>query len=82
MNANETDAFKVDDTGGYIPFINKFEYLGSTINFLLDDTIDISTRIKAVNKAMGAMNFIWNANEVSLETKYKLYMAIPVNFTL
>ena len=65
-----------------VPFVLQFCYLGTIIDFLLDGTTDIKCRIMKANKAVGALSFIWNSNEVSLDAKVKLFLAMPVNFTL
>ena len=65
-----------------IPFIIEFCYLGSIINFLLDDTTDIKRRIVKANKVISALGCIWSPPQISLETKVKLFLAIPVNFVL
>ena len=59
-----------------------FCYLGSILDFLLDDTIDVDIRIGKANKVLGALNFIWDAKEVKLHDKIKLFLAILVNFAL
>ena len=55
-----------------IHFVTSFNYLGSIISYDLDDTKDIKKRIDKASSAMGALNFIWNAEEISLRTKIKL----------
>lgn len=65
-----------------IPFATEFCYLGSAIDFLIDDTVDIKCRISKANKAMGALGFIWRSKQVRMETKIKLFLAIPVNLAL
>ena len=69
-------------TEEHIPFASSFCYLGSEIDFLLDDTSEIRIRINKANKAMGALKFIWNAKHVSLDSKIKLFFATPVNLAL
>ena len=59
---------------GYCDFTPNFVYLCSLINFTLNDTKDIERRI---SKA-----FIWDADEIELETKVNLYKAIPLNLAL
>ena len=49
---------------------------------MLDSTTGIKSRIEKVNKAIGALSFIWNADCLSLESKIKLYLAMPVNLSL
>ena len=42
----------------FIPFVPNFYYLGSVIDFLIDDTTDVKSRITKASKAMGALGFI------------------------
>jgi len=81
-NSPETDKFIAGDDRSYIIFAHCFKYLRSIIDFLLDDTTDINARINATNKVIGVMEFIWDTDKVSLEMKFKLYIAILVNFAL
>jgi len=62
--------------------MTQFVYLGSTLIFLLDDTVGVKCRILKALKAMGALKSIWEAKEVPLIAKRKLYKAIPVNLIL
>ena len=52
------------------------------MSFTLYDITNIEIRIKVVNKAMKAMNFVLNTNKIFLEIKYKLCIVIPINFAL
>ena len=81
-NTYKTNNFSVDNEGCFISFTHYFKYLRSIIDFLLNNTTDIDIRISAANKVMGVMAFIWNTEEVLMETKYKLYMVIPISFAL
>ena len=45
----------------FILFTSDFYYLGTTIDFLLDDTSDTKARIVKVTKAVGTLNFIWKS---------------------
>ena len=82
-NAPETAPLVLDEiTEEHVPFESSFCYLGTIIDFMLDDTSDISCRVSKANKAMGALSFIWDTSEVSLETKVSLFLAIPVNLAL
>ena len=80
--APETNDIIVDERGGTLSFTNEFLYLGSNIDFLIDDTTDVRNRISKASKSMGALKFIWDAVEVPLSTKIKLYQAIPMNLML
>ena len=80
--APETRDIIVDERGGTLSFTNEFLYLGSSIDFLIDDTTDVKNRISKASKSMGALKFIWDAVEVPLPTKIKLYQAIPMNLML
>ena len=63
-------------------FVKIFKYLGSHIDYLLDNSADIIIRIRQASKAVGALNFIWDAESVIIKTKVKLYLAKPVNLVL
>ena len=71
--APETRDIAVDERGGTLSFTKEFLYLGSNIDFLIDDTTDVKNRISKASKAMGALKFIWDAVEVPLSTKIKLH---------
>ena len=72
-NALETKDIVVDEKGGIFSFTKAFLYLGSNIDFLIDDTTDVKNRISKANKSMDILKFIWDAVEVPLDTKIKLY---------
>jgi len=80
--APETRDITVDERGGTLSFTMEFLYLGSNIDFLIDDTTDVKNRISKASKSMGALKFIWDAVEVPLSTKIKLYQTIPMNLML
>ena len=52
--APETKTFIISGNR-YISFTMIFKYLGLLISYDLDDTYDISARIKKANQAMGAL---------------------------
>ena len=81
-NAKEPETFIVDNKNNHIHFVKEFKYLGTTINYMLDDTLDIKFRISQASKAVGALTPLWKSPAVSIETKIKLYLAIPVNLVL
>ena len=81
-NALETKDIVVDKKGGIFSFTKAFLYLGSNIDFLINDTMDVKNRISKANKSMGALKFVWDAVEVPLITKIKLYQAILMNLML
>ena len=56
--------------------------LSSTIDFLLDDATDVINRINKARKSIGALNYVWDAKEVTLMTKIKLNEEIPMNLAL
>ena len=68
-NTLETQNFEIDNDNNFIPFTLTFKYLGLLIDFLLDNSTNIKNRINSASKALGALSFIWNSNEVSLKTK-------------
>ena len=81
-NSAETKDIIVNERGGRIKFTREFVYLGSMINYLIDDTIDTLSQMNKASRAMRALKFIWNVREVPLITKFKLYNAIPLNLLL
>ena len=72
----------VDDEGCLVKFINKFTYLGSIINFALDDTVDVESRVSKTRKSMEALRFIWEDESMPLIIKVKLCNAMPLNLSL
>ena len=48
----------------------------------MDDTSDAKARIGKASKTAGALNFVWKSNQIYLETKKKLHLAIPLNLAL
>ena len=75
----ETNTFIISGNQ-YISFTMVFKYLGSLLSYYLDDTYDISARIKKTNQAMGALRFFWISENVDLHAKYLIYMTAPPNF--
>ena len=57
-NSQETQRFKVDNDDGFISFASTFKYLGSLIDFLLDNSTNVKHRISSASKALGALSFI------------------------
>ena len=56
--ASKTDCFFINNNGSFIHFVNEYKYLGSYIDFLLDNKGDITMRIKYVLKVVGTLRFI------------------------
>ena len=71
----ETDDMIVDDEGGAVKSNEKLTHSGSIISFVLDDTVDVDSRVSNYSKSMGTLRFIWNNNNVTLITKVKLHNA-------
>ena len=70
----ETEKFVIDENGGFMPFVKEFEHLGSHMDFLLDNAIEIRAIIKQVTKTVGALGFIWDSNAVAPEIKVNLHL--------
>ena len=66
----------------FITFIKVFQYLGSWIAYNICDEHDILQKKLKANQAMGALNFVWNADSVDLNVKYKIFISVPLNFLL
>ena len=58
QNSPETQNFNIDDNDRFISFTPSFKYLGSMIDFLLDDSTDVKHRINSALKALGTLRFI------------------------
>jgi hypothetical protein len=76
----DTSNFAVND--GFVQFTKQFKYLGSTISYSLNDSVDIDARISQASKAMGALRNYFKCNQVSLYAKRLIYLAIPINLCL
>ena len=80
-NCTQTKDIPLPDDD-HIPFKKSFKYLGSIVNFTLQDNQDIEVRIKKANQAMGALKHFWRSGAVDTHAKYLIYMAIPMNLLL
>ena len=80
-SAPETEDIVINESE-IMTFTTNFCYLGSVIDFLIGDTTDVKSRVNKAIKAMGALGFIWKAPQTCLDTKIKLFLAIPVNLAL
>ena len=63
-------------------FVKNFKYLELTITCMLNDIVDIKMRLRQVYKAIGALVNNSKSLFVSIKTKIKLYLAIPINLVL
>ena len=78
--SNET--LPVDVDGGRITYCMYFKYLGSWISFTLTDDKDIEMRIAAFIKSTGGLKVFFDRKEVRLQSKFMVFMALPINFLL
>jgi len=78
----ETDNISMGGVGTTVTYTSEFPYLGSRITFDLDDTRDIDARINAATRNFGAMSNFYRSSQVSLNAKYRVFMAIQVNLLL
>ena len=67
---------------GIVTYCKHFKYLGSWISYNLQDDYDINMRIASASKSMGALKLFFHRAEVSLQAKYLVFMAIPINLLL
>ena len=79
-NSLLTDDFVVAD--GHVSFTPTFKYLGSLLDFLLDDDMDIDRRISKATAAMGILRPFWRNPSVDNKTKHLLFESIPINLLL
>ena len=80
--AIETQEVVVDKKGGMFLFTKAFLCLGSNVDFLIDDIMDIKNRISKASKAIGALIFVQDTVEVLITIKIRLCEAIPMNLIL
>ena len=73
---------KVPVRDGYITFTQHFKYLGSWISDTLQDDYELDIRLKRAKGQMGSLKPFFRCPGIELATKYKVYMAIPVNTAL
>jgi hypothetical protein len=66
----------------FVSYFSHFKYLGTWISYTLRDDYNISMRIANSTKAMGALGNFYDGHEVSVQSKYLVFMAIPVNLLL
>ena len=80
-DGNTTD-FGIDKDG-FISFTEQFKYLGSYIHFSLQDTFDVTERIKSASKAFGALQSDIFANKhVSKKVKGKVFNTLVLTILL
>ena len=79
--ADETRDIVISDCR-LITFTKELTCIGFMMLLLLGDTEEVKTRIKKESKAMGALNFTWNAEDVQIETKIKLCTCASLNLKL
>jgi hypothetical protein len=65
-----------------IHFVNKFKYLGTIITPLLNEDLEIQTRIKKAKSLMGAARHFFDNKDVDKRIKSQVYVAGPLNALL
>jgi hypothetical protein len=65
-----------------IHFVNKFKYLGSLITPLLNEDLEVETRIKKAKSLMGAAKHFFDNKDVDKKIKSQIYVAGPLNALL
>ena len=78
----KTDDVIVDDEGSVVKFNNKFACLGSVINFALNGTVDVESRVPKARKSMGALHFIWEDDSAPLMIKAKSCDVVQLSLLL
>jgi len=73
---------KVSVRDGYINFTRHFKYLGSWISDTLQYEYELDVRLKRAKGQLGSLKTFFRCPGIELATKYKVYMAIPVNTAL
>ena len=78
-NADKSDV-QVD--GGFFTFTDKFKYLGSIINWDLEDDEDVARRISQATGAFKLMSHTLRSNKVKIKEKTQIYLAIVCSILL
>jgi hypothetical protein len=65
-----------------IHFVNKFKYLGSLITPMLNEDLEIDTRIKKAKSLMGAAKYFFDNKDVDKRIKSQVYVSGPLNALL
>ena len=78
--SGDTSPFEAD--GGYITFCKQFTYLGSIITWDLDDSVDVTARIRKASSACGALKCVLSNKDISLASKWTAYMVLVVSILL
>ena len=68
--------------GKKVHFVNRFKYLGSIITPLLNEDIEIDTRIKKAKSIMGTAKTFFDNKDVDKRIKCQVYVAGPLNALL
>ena len=59
-----------------------FACLGSSINFVINNTIDAKSRVWKANDAIDVLKFVQDVTEFPLEAKIKVHQVITMNLVL
>ena len=80
---NKNILYLDDNKEQFIPFTNSFKYLGTVINSSLDDTEDITMKIKNASVAFSALKHrLFSNKNISRNLRLRLYLSIPLNLLL
>jgi hypothetical protein len=71
-----------DVADGFVSFTDSFTYLGSIVTPDLRDDEDIRARIKKAAGQVGGLRPFFRSPHIDLETKVRVYLAIPLNTVL
>ena len=73
---------EVPMAGGFVSYCCHFKYLGSWMSYNLRDDYDINMRIESASKSFAVLRSFFNRPEVSIHSKYLIFMAIQINLLL
>ena len=72
-----TNTANITVLDGFVSFCAHFKYLGTWVSFLLRDDFYIAKCLDAASAAMGALNLLWDKEQVETYSKYLMFWAIP-----
>ena len=71
LNTKNKDTIKIDEES--IEDVNRFEYLGAVISDAGGGTMDLQNRLGKARTAFNRLKSVWSSNNISRNTKLKLY---------
>jgi hypothetical protein len=83
FDGTDTSPVAADASGGFIPVVDQFRYLGSITDKTLDDGIDVDNNIAKASQAFGALRkSIFGPRYINIGTKSTIYTSLVLSILL